>query len=182
MADHGEGVKLQMVLSGRGRGAEVRQEKPLGSTTPSYSVSLSNYWVPRSIFLKHTAPQLWAPLHWRSGLAALVVKNPTANAGDVETRAQPLGPEGPLKDSVATHCSILAWRIPWTEEPGELWCIGLPRVQHGRSYSFLAHLQDMGSWVCPLDCGCCTRFPLVGWIHTCEICGSGGPAVLCRVI
>ena len=34
---------------------------------------------------------------------------------------------------MATHSSILAWRIPWTEEPGGLWSIGLQRVRHNRS-------------------------------------------------
>ena len=38
-----------------------------------------------------------------------------------ETRVQPLGWEGPLEDGIATHSSILAWRIPWTEEPDRPW-------------------------------------------------------------
>ena len=37
-----------------------------------------------------------------------------------ETQVQPLGWEDPLEKGVATHSSILAWRIPWTEEPGRL--------------------------------------------------------------
>ena len=37
-----------------------------------------------------------------------------------ETRVQSLGREDPLEKEMATHSSILAWRIPWTEEPGEL--------------------------------------------------------------
>ena len=41
-----------------------------------------------------------------------VVKNPPANAGDVEMWVQSLGGEGPLKEGMATHSSILAWRIP----------------------------------------------------------------------
>ena len=36
-----------------------------------------------------------------------------------------LGGEYPLEEDMATHSSILAWRIPWTEEPGGLWSIGL---------------------------------------------------------
>ena len=39
----------------------------------------------------------------------------------------PLGQEEPLKKGMATHCSILAWRIPWTEEPGELQSMGLQK-------------------------------------------------------
>ena len=42
-----------------------------------------------------------------------------------------LGREDPLEEGVATHASILAWRIPWTEEPGGLQCMGLHRVGHG---------------------------------------------------
>ena len=37
-----------------------------------------------------------------------------------ETRVQSLGQEDPLKEGIATHSSILAWRIPWTEKPGRL--------------------------------------------------------------
>ena len=45
---------------------------------------------------------------------ALVVKNPLANAGDIRDMGSILGQENPLEESVATHSSILAWRIPWT--------------------------------------------------------------------
>ena len=41
-----------------------------------------------------------------------------------ETQVQSLGQEDPLEEEMATHSSILAWRIPWTEEPGRLWFIG----------------------------------------------------------
>ena len=58
---------------------------------------------------------------------ALVVKNPPANAG---TQVRSLGQEDPLEEEMATHSSILAWRIPWTEEPGGLQSIGLHRVGH----------------------------------------------------
>ena len=45
--------------------------------------------------------------------------------------------EDPLKEGMATHSSILAWRIPWTEEPGGLWSIGSQRVR--RDWSDLIH-------------------------------------------
>ena len=45
-----------------------------------------------------------------------------------ETRVQSLGQEDPLKKEMATHCSILAWEIPWTEEPGGLQSMGSQRV------------------------------------------------------
>ena len=47
-----------------------------------------------------------------------------------ETRVQSLGWEVPLEKGMATHSSILAWRIPWTEEPGVLQSVGLQRVGH----------------------------------------------------
>ena len=45
-------------------------------------------------------------------------------------RIQFLGQEDLLQDGMATHSSILAWRIPWTEEPGGLQSLGLQRVRH----------------------------------------------------
>ena len=54
----------------------------------------------------------------------------TANAGDTERWIQALGQEGPLEEEVATHSSILASKIPWTEEPGRLQSIGLQRAGH----------------------------------------------------
>ena len=56
-----------------------------------------------------------------------MVKNPPAME---ETRIQSLGREDPLEKGMATHSSILAWRIPWTEEPGKLQSMGLQRVGH----------------------------------------------------
>ena len=51
-----------------------------------------------------------------------------ANAADKETQVSSLGQEDSLEQAMATHSSILAWRIPWTEEPGGLQPIGLHRV------------------------------------------------------
>ena len=56
-----------------------------------------------------------------------MVKNPTAVR---ETWVQSLGWEDPLEKGKATHCTILAWGIPWTEEIGELQSIGCQRVRH----------------------------------------------------
>ena len=47
-----------------------------------------------------------------------------------ETRVRSLSWEVPLKKRIATHSSILAWRIPWTEEPGGLQSMGLQRIRH----------------------------------------------------
>ena len=47
-----------------------------------------------------------------------------------ETQVPSPGREDPLEKGMATHTSILAWRIPWTEEPGGLQSVGLQRVEH----------------------------------------------------
>ena len=47
-----------------------------------------------------------------------------------ETWVRSLGQEDPLEKEMATHSSILAWRIPWTEEPGRLQSMGPQRVGH----------------------------------------------------
>ena len=47
-----------------------------------------------------------------------------------ETRVCSLGREDPLEKGMATRSSTLAWRIPWTEEPGRLQSMGLQRVGH----------------------------------------------------
>ena len=47
-----------------------------------------------------------------------------------ETQVQSLGQEDPLEEKMATHSSILAWRIPWTEGPGGLQSMGSSRVGH----------------------------------------------------
>ena len=58
-----------------------------------------------------------------------MVKNPPANEGDIEMLVQSLGQEDPLEEGMATHSSNLAWKIPWTEEPGRLQFIGSQRVR-----------------------------------------------------
>ena len=47
-----------------------------------------------------------------------------------EMRVQSLGQEDPLEEGMATHSSIFAWRIPWTEEPGGLQSMKLQRIGH----------------------------------------------------
>ena len=57
---------------------------------------------------------------------ALVIENLPADEGDILS----LGQEGPLEEGMATHSSILAWRVLWTEELGRLQSIGSHRVKH----------------------------------------------------
>ena len=60
----------------------------------------------------------------RESQGALVVKYTAASAGEVSDVGSIVGQEDPLEEGMATHSSILAWRIPWTEEPGGLRSIG----------------------------------------------------------
>ena len=60
----------------------------------------------------------------------LVGKNPPANAGDTRAVYSSLGQEDPLEGEMATLSNILAWEIPWTEEPARLLSMGSQRVIH----------------------------------------------------
>ena len=62
-----------------------------------------------------------------ASLVAQLVKNLPAMQ---ETQVQSLGREDPLEKGMVTHSSILAWRIPWTEEPGRLQSMRSQRVRH----------------------------------------------------
>ena len=59
-----------------------------------------------------------------------MVKNPPAMQETQKTRIRFLGGEDPLEEGMATHSSVLAWRIPWTEEPGGPQSTGFQRVRH----------------------------------------------------
>ena len=81
------------------------------------------------------------------GLVAQMVKNLPSMQ---ETQVQSLDWEDPLEKKMATRPSILAWEIPWTEEPGRLKSIGSQRVGHDwvtNTFTFL-HLysKDLGFW------------------------------------
>ena len=73
----------------------------------------------------------------RASLVAQMVKNPPAMQ---ETQDQSWGQEDPLEKGMATHSSILAWRFPWTEEPGRLQSMGLRRVRHDWVANTLQHI------------------------------------------
>ena len=70
-----------------------------------------------------------------------------------ETQVRSLGQEDPLEKGIATHSSILAWRIPWTVEPGGLWSTGLRRVRC--NWSDLAQLMTCCVITLLLPQGCC---------------------------
>jgi len=62
--------------------------------------------------------------------SGLVVKNLLANAGAKETWVRSRDQEDPLEEEIATHPSILAWEIPWTEELSGLKSMGSRRIGH----------------------------------------------------
>ena len=84
----------------------------------------------------HTLPSQWKlskskwrylilPLHYWASLVAQTVKHLPAMR---ETRVRFLGREDPLEKEMAIHSSTLAWKIPWTEEPGRLQSVGSQRA------------------------------------------------------
>ena len=79
-----------------------------------------------SILVTNAFDSLFKILWGSPGYAA--VKNPPANAEDSEVPS--LGREDPLEVEMATRSSILAWEIPWTEEPGRLQSMRSQRVRH----------------------------------------------------
>ena len=84
--------------------------------------------------------QLWA------SLVAQSVKNLRAVQ---ETRVRSLNWEDPLEREMAAHSSILAWKIPWTEEPGRLPSMGSQRVRHdwATSLTYLLIAWKRGLWL-----------------------------------
>ena len=79
------------------------------------------------IFRFYTYIHTHTHTHKGASLVAQMVNNPPAMQ---EAWVQSLGQEDPLEKGMTTHSSILAWRIPWTEEPGGLQSIGSQRVGH----------------------------------------------------
>ena len=68
--------------------------------------------------------------HSESQWASLVAQEVKNLPAVLETRVLSLGQEDPLEEGMATCSSVLAWGIPWTDEPGGLWSMGSQRVRH----------------------------------------------------
>ena len=91
--------------------------------TKLHHLTMVSYGEVKRILNLHKA----IPKHGWAFLVAQTVKNPPAMK---ETQVWSLSQEDPLEEEMATHSSILAWRIPWTEESGGLQSMGLQRVRH----------------------------------------------------
>ena len=74
--------------------------------------------------------QLFRTSPFMDFLSGSKVKNQPAMQEFEETQFRSLGQEDPLEEGMATHSSILAWIIPWTEEPGGLQSMGSQRVRY----------------------------------------------------
>ena len=77
---------------------------------------------------------------YQSIRASLVAKTVKSLSAMQETWVQSLGWEDPLEKEMANHSSILAWKIPWTEEPGRLQPMGLQRVRQDWETSLTTYL------------------------------------------
>ena len=82
------------------------------------------FWAPKSLQMVIAAMKL-KDIYSLASLVAQMVMHLSATQ---KTQVQSLGGEDPLEKEMATHSSILAWRIPWTEEPGGLQSTGWQRV------------------------------------------------------
>ena len=83
-----------------------------------------SFWIVNPATILYIRHLTYMSLHVGASQVALMVKNPPANAEDIKTQVWYLGQEDPLEKEMATQSSILAWRIPWTEEPGRLQSMG----------------------------------------------------------
>ena len=88
------------------------------------------------------APDRWGAYQRKGFPSGLAVKNLPAMQVIQETHVQSLGQEDPLEKGVATHSSVLAWRIQGTEELGRLHSIGLQRVRH----DWATKKVEIGDW------------------------------------
>ena len=105
-----------------------------------------------------------------------MVKNPSANAGDISNEGWIPGLGNPLEEGIATHSSILAWRFLWTEEPGGLSSTGSQRVGH--DWSDMACTQwkkvFLGNW-------CSTVFSRENWGLLATFCSTPPHSCFCPV-
>ena len=87
------------------------------------------------ILVRRGKKRLFSKWYWAS-LVAQTLKNLPAMW---ETWVPSLGWDDPLEEGMATHSNILAWKVPWTEEPGGLQSMGLHRVGHNLATKAPAH-------------------------------------------
>ena len=107
-------------------------------------------------FHTSTGGSFYRPLLSWTSLAQTVAQTVKNRPAMQETQVQSLGREDPLEKGMATHCSILAWRIPWTEESGGLQSMGSQRVSHDwatNPHSY--HMMKINSLRYRTECSIC---------------------------
>ena len=102
-----------------------------------------------------------------------------------ETWVQSLGWEDLLEKEMATHSSILAWRVPWTEEPGGLQSMGLQRIGHKWGTNFHFHFSRFAwafIWLSNSfrDLSLCTQWTWI-WANSRRCWSTGKPGMLQRM-
>ena len=99
------------------------------SSTLSITIKSDHLWF-LLMFCLVQYHEPWITPIWPTTGASLVARLVKNTFAMQETWVQSLRWEDPLEEGTATHSSFLAWKIPWTEEPGRLQCIGSQRVRH----------------------------------------------------
>ena len=162
------GRKLKSIHSTKSQGCS----DPLDKMVPYWHIT---YKCP-PVYLKSSSDHL----------ASLVAQRLKCLPAMQETRLRSLSQEDPLEKEMATHSSILAWRIPWREEPGGLQSMGSQRVGHSWANSLTHSLTQCECYLnsCQNMSNSSTAFwnfleslfleyfwSPVGWIYACTTCG-----------
>ena len=91
-------------------------------------------------------------IFWSQGRASLVAQSVKNLPAMQETWVRFLGQENPLEKEMATHSTVIAWRIPWTEEPGGFPVHGVARIRHDLATKPLLTILWL-HWVSTAACG-----------------------------
>ena len=118
---------------------------------------------------------------WFGGIPhGSMLKNPTAMQGTQDTQVQSMGWKDPLEEEMATHSSIRAWKIPWTEEPGGLQ--STQRVRHNWATEHVVDLQCCINFSCTAQLYWrllnCSVHPHTGLFDSVPLCLLANPPIL----
>ena len=116
---------------------------------PTDSTSVEREWA------ENLSLNSGSPWRWFGSPTSLVAQMVKRLSTMWETWVQSLGQEDPLEKEMAIHSSTIAWRIPWTEEPGRLQSMGLQRVRHDWATSL--HLHPVIQWATFTDYFLCSE-------------------------
>ena len=115
----------------------VRKLFLLNNSLPEVQVPISKSFASLFVFIFFPTSS-WLAIKWLRSLPAMQ-----------KTQVQSVGQEDPLEKGMATHSSILAWEIPWTEELGGLQFMGLQRGRH--DWATNIHISFWGDWLAFLE-------------------------------